>query len=62
MQISPDIIAAAQQLAPLLAVAARSGQGSRAMFKRALRAQQRRLSHADWMWLLLTLQALRSSS
>ena len=56
-----EIVKAAQQIEPLLLTAARRGQGPRAVFKRALRARQAQLGDADWLWLLVTLQALPPS-
>ncbi len=56
-----EIVTAAQQIEPLLRAAARRGQGPRTLFKRALRAQQNKLSYQDWFWLLISLQALRSA-
>ena len=56
-----EIVTAAQQIEPLLVATARRGQGPRTLFKRALRARQNSLSHEDWVWLLLTLQALPPS-
>lgn len=56
-----EIVTAAQEIEPLLRAAARRGQGPRTLFKRALRAQQNKLSYQDWFLLLISLQALAPS-
>ncbi len=59
--MTPSLIPAAIRLQPQLIAAARRGQKSRQMFKRALRSRQNTLGFSDWHWLLVTLEALAPS-